>query len=275
VVNVTTGKIVGAEALMRWQRGDKLVSPADFIPLAEDTGLIIPMGEWALHEACRKVRSWLDADFGSPYVSVNISGSHFKHRELLPTVERALLGTRTPPGLLQLEITETVAMHGVEATQRTLARAREMGVRVAIDDFGTGYSSLAYLKRLPIDTLKIDRSFVNDIARDADDEAIVSAIIGLARSLGLSIVAEGVENDNQVGFLSMFGATLMQGYLFARPVPEDEFVRLMEANVASLGNPAWKCPERSRVMHLFDGGRRRSAPPVEAALGLSKGAGPL
>jgi len=274
IVSVNDGRIIGAEALMRWQRGDRLESPADFIPLAEDTGLIIPMGEWAIHEACRQASAWQNAQSDPFYVAVNISGNHFQQRNLIPTVQVALQESGLPASSLQIEITETVAMQTVEATRRTLARAREIGIRLAIDDFGTGYSSLAYLKRLPIDTLKIDRSFIKDIARQSDDEAIISAIIGLARSLGLSIVAEGVETDTQLAFLNMFGATLMQGYLFAKPLPAPDFWSLLQSNARTGGNASWKSPERSRVMHLFDASHRRTrAAPVDPAPTVTSAAG--
>ncbi len=259
IVNVRNGKMVGCEVLMRWQRGDTLVPPNHFIPIAEENGLIIPMGEWAIETASKQLGAWHAQGLDPIYVSVNMPGSHFQQPDLTKMIEKSLAGGGLRPEHLYIEITETVVMKAVERTMRSLGELREMGVRISIDDFGTGYSSLAYLKRLPINTLKIDRSFVKDIAVDSDDEVIVSAIIGLARSLNMSVVAEGVETEAQMSFLNMFGASLMQGYLFSRPCPAAEFEVMLRRNGTD-GHPAlWTCPEGgNRVIHLFEAAGRKS-----------------
>jgi diguanylate cyclase (GGDEF)-like protein len=227
IIDVSTGTISGAEVLMRWQRGDKMISPGDFIPLAEETGLIIPMGEWALEMACRQVKAWHDQGLPLIYVGVNVTSNHVQRRDLLQVVRRVLDSSGLAAQYLSIEITETGMMDFFEPTLKSLQELRDIGVRIAIDDFGTGYSSLSYLKRLPVSMLKIDRSFVTDVAEDADDEAIVSAISGLARSLSLSVVAEGVETSAQRSHLSKHGVNLMQGYYFSRPVPPAEFEKLL------------------------------------------------
>ncbi len=239
IVNVDTGKIGGSEVLMRWQRGDKLVSPGDFIPLAEQTGLVIPMGEWALEMACRQLKSWQDAGLDPFYVGVNVTSNHVQQRDLVSVVRKVLLASGLKPEYLALEITETGLMDFAESTMRVLQSLRDMGVRVAIDDFGTGYSSLSYLKRLPITTLKIDRAFVKDVADDADDEAIVSAISGLAKSLSLSVVAEGVETVEQRAHLRTAGVLLHQGYYYSRPVPAEKFEELLRATSGSGVREEW------------------------------------
>ncbi|MDH4191267.1 MAG: EAL domain-containing protein, partial [Betaproteobacteria bacterium] len=244
IVDTARGRIVGAEALMRWQRGERMVSPVEFIPLAEESGLIVPMGEWALRTACRQANEWNRSSGESLYVAVNISARQFRQRDLGDSVRAALEAVRLAPHCLQLEITESVVMESVDRTLRTLNSVRELGVRFAIDDFGTGYSSLAYLKRLPIDTLKIDRSFVKDIAVDPDDEAIVSAIAGLARSLNLGVVAEGVETDAQMTFLAGLGPPLMQGYLFSPPQPAPKFGQLLAEVNGAGGRASWCIGER-------------------------------
>lgn len=256
IVNVTNGKIVGAEVLMRWQRDGKLIPPSDFIPLAEETGLIIPMGEWAIQRACTQVKQWHDAGLDPIYVGVNLPGSHFQRRDLVRVVGDVLDETKLRPECLHIEITETVLMKAVDQILPIFNAMRELGVQFAIDDFGTGYSSLAYLKRLPIHTLKIDRSFIKDIAVDVDDEVIVSAIIGLARSLNLSVVAEGVETSAQMAFLNMFSSTLMQGFLFSKPLPAEKFEDMLRGASGEAFRNDWISPERNRVIHLFEGGRK-------------------
>ncbi|MFM9968778.1 MAG: putative bifunctional diguanylate cyclase/phosphodiesterase [Burkholderiales bacterium] len=259
IINVTTGKIVGTEVLMRWQRGDKLVPPGDFIPLAEDTGLIIPMGEWALAEACKRVQQWHAQGLDPIYVGVNLPGSHFQRRDLVQLVGDIIDKTGFDPRCLHIEITETVLMKAVDQILPIFNALRELGIHFAIDDFGTGYSSLAYLKRLPIHTLKIDRSFIKDIAVDSDDEVIVSAIIGLARSLNLSVVAEGVETAAQMAFLNMFSSTLMQGFLFSRPVPEQQFEELLRQTSGIDFRMDWLAQDKNKVIHLFNTDRKAPA----------------
>ena len=227
IVDISTGKIAGSEALMRWQRGDKLVSPAEFIPLAEETGLIIPMGEWALDTACRQLAEWNKAGLDDIYVGVNITSKHVQQRDLLKVIKQVLGSCGLPPDRLAIEITETGLMDFVDSTLRVLNSLRELGVRVAIDDFGTGYSSLSYLKRFPIDNVKIDRSFIKDIPHDEDDVAITQAVIAMAHSLGLKVIAEGVESEEHVTFLRDHGCEQAQGYLFGAPMSAEEFTDLV------------------------------------------------
>ena len=239
IVDISTGKIAGCEALMRWQRGDKLVSPAEFIPLAEETGLIIPMGEWALETACTQMAEWNKAGLDGIYVGVNITSKHVQQRDLLKVIKQVLAASHLPADRLVVEITETGLMDFIDSTLRTLTSLRELGVRIAIDDFGTGYSSLSYLKRLPISTLKIDRAFVKEVDHDVDDAAIVSAVSGIARSLSLSVVAEGVETVEQSAVLFEHGVKLMQGYYYSRPVPAVDFEKLLRATSGAACRADW------------------------------------
>jgi diguanylate cyclase (GGDEF)-like protein len=228
IIEVATGRIHGTEALLRWRHPDLgLVPPDDFIELAEMTGLITPMGPWILEEACGRTRAWQRGTRFYFSVAVNLSARQFLERDLVSQVKRALGNTGLEPRFLELEITESVAMQSAETTLRTLRELKALGVRVSIDDFGTGYSSLAYLKRFPIDTLKIDQSFVSDIGTDADDSAIASAVIAMAHGLGLRVVAEGVEREEQLDFLRRQRCDHYQGFLFSRPLAAEEFVALL------------------------------------------------
>ena len=238
IVNVDSGRMSGAEVLLRWQREDRLVPPAEFIPLAEQTGIIVSMGEWVLETACRQLAAWRRDGLKPICVGVNLAASHVQQRDVQRQVRDLLIAHGLAPEVLSLEITESLLMDFAEPTLRGLAGLRELGVRIAMDDFGTGYSSLSYLKRLPVTTLKIDRSFVVDVADDADGGAIVSAITGLARTLLLSVVAEGVETVAQRNALRAHGVTTMQGYLFSKPLPVAEFDKLLRDANAS--------PSRSR-----------------------------
>jgi predicted signal transduction protein with EAL and GGDEF domain len=226
-IDVTTGMVVGAEALMRWQRGAELVSPSDFIPAAEDSGLIVPITEWALAEACRQLAAWDRAGLRRIPVSVNISGHHLQRGNLIGPVKTALLAHQIPPGLLELEITETAMMRNLDVVLPQLQALKALGVALSIDDFGTLYSSQAYLKRLPIDTLKIDRSFIGELETSRDSAALVAAILAMGQGLRLSVVAEGVETQVQMRRLADQGCQLMQGFLFSRPISSDEFARLL------------------------------------------------
>ncbi|MFC5303373.1 EAL domain-containing protein [Azospira restricta] len=229
-MSLINGDLVGAEALLRWQHPARgTVSPAEFIPLAEDTGLIQPLGEWVIEAVCRQLRAWLDAGLRPPTVAANLSARQFRVEHLVDQVAQALRANRLDPALLELEVTEGALMHDVEAAVATLHRLKSVGVKLALDDFGTGYSSLAYLKRLPIDRLKIDQSFVRDIASDPDDAAICVAVIGLAHNLKLAVTAEGVENDGQLGYLRRHRCDEMQGYHFSRPLPADDFAQLLRS----------------------------------------------
>jgi len=229
---LATGALCACEALLRWQhpqRGE--VSPTEFVPLAEESGLIAPIGAWVLREACRQLQRWQAQGLDVRPVSVNLSARQFRHQELLSMVHAVLDETGVAPHLLELEITETTLMHNTGETLSILGQLHALGIRISVDDFGTGYSSLAYLKRFPVDMLKIDRSFVHDLCTDDDDAIIVSAIIGLARSLQLRVVAEGVETPEQVDFLKQRGCDEAQGFLFGVPLPAGRFGAL-------LGRPA-------------------------------------
>jgi diguanylate cyclase (GGDEF)-like protein/PAS domain S-box-containing protein len=221
-------QIVGAEALVRWRHEELgVIPPAEFIPLAEDTGLIAPLGEWVLRAALAQSRLWQDAGIALPQVSVNLSLRQFQQPDLVGLIDRVLREAGLAPGCLELELTESFIMHDTACAIATLRELKEMGVRIAIDDFGSGYSSLSYLKQLPIDVLKIDKSFVRDMTRDANDAAIVMAIITLAHSLNLKVVAEGVETEEQLRLLRLLRCDAMQGYLFSRPLPAEDFERLL------------------------------------------------
>jgi diguanylate cyclase (GGDEF)-like protein len=222
-VATASGKLIGFEALLRWRHPERgMVPPVTFIPLAEETGLIIDIGEWVLREACRQARAWFDRGLRSFVVGVNISAHQFGGSDLAALVSSVLAETGLDSGCLDLEITESVAMHDVERTIDTLRALKDIGVRLSIDDFGTGYSSLAYLKRFPVDRLKVDQSFVRHLATDTEGAAITKAIIALARSLGLEAIAEGVETEQQRAMLEAYGCHEIQGYLISHPVPPDE-----------------------------------------------------
>jgi diguanylate cyclase (GGDEF)-like protein/PAS domain S-box-containing protein len=222
-IEVASGRLVGVEALVRWQHPERgLVPPNSFIQIAEESDLIIKLGEWILQEACWQLSRWKDQGL-MLRVSVNLSARQLRSKNLLHQVEDTLIRHDLRPGELELEITESVAMDNPDATLRMLGQLRELGVELAIDDFGTGYSSLSHLKLMPLQRLKIDRSFVKDIESDPDDAAICAATISLAQNLGLSVVAEGVETDAQLAFLGNLGCECVQGYLFSKPLPAAEF----------------------------------------------------
>jgi len=227
-VRVDTGALIGMEALLRWlhpQRG--LLPPGAFITLAEDCGLILPIGQWVLDAACRQMRAWRDAGLQVPRCAVNLSARQLVTDTLVDDVARALADHRLVAEALEVEITESVLMADPERANRTLQALHGMGVHVSIDDFGTGYSSLAYLKRFPAQTVKIDRSFVSGLPQDRDDAAITQAVIAMAHSLGLEVVAEGVETQAQLDFLLRLGCDQAQGYLISRPVPADQLQRML------------------------------------------------
>ncbi len=220
-----SGRAVGAEALLRWEHPQQgLLLPVTFIELAEKTGLIIPIGEWVLNEACRQMAIWYAQGYKDWRIAVNLSALQFCHAGLVKSVAAALASHQLPANSLTLEITETTAMSDADASMTVLQQLSDMGVDLSIDDFGTGYSSLMYLKRLPANELKIDRGFVRDLEHDSDDAAIVSAIVALGQALGLRIVAEGVETDVQQSFLTRLGCNSLQGYLLGHPLPADGFM---------------------------------------------------
>ena len=222
------GDVIGMEALLRWQPpGEELLPPAEFIPLAEETGLIVPIGEWVLRTACAQNKAWQDAGLPCFRMAVNLSGRQFKQQDVAAVVARALADTGLSSAWLELEITESVIMDEPEQSAATLRQLSAMGITLAIDDFGTGYSSLNYLKRFPIDTLKIDQSFVADITTDPDDAAIASAVIALAHSMQMRVIAEGVETAEQLQFLRSHNCDFMQGYHYSRPAPADAIALLL------------------------------------------------
>jgi len=228
ILSLITGEIVGFEALLRWQHPQRgLVSPEEFISVAEETGLIVPIGEWALRTACVQNKTWQEADLPPLYVAVNLSGRQFKQQDLIERIIGILTDTGLDSRWLELELTESIIMEDAETTIKTLRELEGLGVQLSIDDFGTGYSSLSYLKRFPIDTLKIDRSFVSDITTDPDDAAIITTIITLAHSLKLEVIAEGVETREQLDFLRSQQCDKVQGYLFSQPVPAKMFEKLL------------------------------------------------
>lgn len=227
-IDLQSGTIIGAEALVRWQHPDLgLVYPAEFISMAEETGLIVPLGEWVLRSACAQNRTWQKMGLPSLVVAVNLSARQFQQQELVETVSRILKETGLAASSLELEITESVAMQNPDYTNVLLRSLKDMGAQIALDDFGTGYSSLSYLKRFPIDTLKIDQSFVRDLSSDPNDAAIANAVIVLAHSLKLRVIAEGVETRDQEAFLRFHHCDTCQGYLFGSPVPAVQFEALL------------------------------------------------
>jgi EAL domain-containing protein (putative c-di-GMP-specific phosphodiesterase class I) len=218
-VDLRDGRIHGVEALLRWnhpQRG--MVLPAEFIPALEDSGLILPVGEWVLGEAARQIGAWQRAGFAAVPVAVNLSAKQFRRRDLDALIRTALSDTRVPPGMIELEITESCLMDEPEEAVRLLAGLREAGLKISVDDFGTGYSSLSYLTRLPLTALKIDRGFVRDVATKTESASIVRAVIDMAHNLGFTVIAEGVETEEQVAFLRRHGCDLGQGFLFDEPM---------------------------------------------------------
>jgi diguanylate cyclase (GGDEF)-like protein/PAS domain S-box-containing protein len=228
-VHMPSGRIVGAEALLRWEHPDMgLVMPDRFLPLLEESGLILPVGEWILDTACRQAARWRAAGLQLERLAVNLAGIQIERYGLEDVIQRLLEETGLEPSVLEIEITENLFMQDPERVVQVLDRLRALGVQIAIDDFGTGYSSLAYLKRLPIDKLKIDRSFIRDIPGDTDDEAITRAIIGLARTLRLNVIAEGVENQAMVEFLTKEGCDLAQGFRYGAPMDAATFATLLD-----------------------------------------------
>lgn len=223
-IHCADGSVSGMEALIRWRHATLgLVSPAKFIPLAEETGLIVPIGIWVLRTACAQTKTWIDAGMRPLRVAINLSARQFKHADLIESIQTVLEETGLSPEYLEVELTESLAMEDVKQTIVTLSALNALGVSIAIDDFGTGYSSLSYLKRFPIDFLKIDRSFVHDIGSSGDSAVIAKTIIAMAHNLQLEVVGEGVETAEQLDFLRRHECEEVQGYFFSRPLPAEEF----------------------------------------------------
>ena len=228
-IELASGHVIGAEALLRWthpELGD--VSPAEFIPVAEESGLIVPIGEWVINEACRQAVAWQVPGRPPLSVAVNISAVQFARGNLEDTVRRAVAASGLAPQLLELELTESILIRNVDTVLATVSRLKRLGVTLSIDDFGTGYSSLTYLKRFAVDKLKIDQSFIRDLAGDADSAAIVRAIVQMAQSLNLKTVAEGIEDNGVLVHLRAIGCDQGQGYGIARPMPAVAFLEFLE-----------------------------------------------
>ncbi|MBO9541221.1 EAL domain-containing protein [bacterium] len=229
-VCLESGRIFGAEALIRWHHPQLgMISPAKFIPLAEECGLIVPITEWVMRAACLQQRCWAQEGLGDVRMSVNLSGRHFKRQNLAELVKRVLAETSIPPTCLDLELTESILMDNVEASAEVMQELSRIGILFSVDDFGTGYSSLSYLQRFPLHTLKVDQSFVRGITSGEDGAPITSAIIAMAHSLGMKVIAEGVETRAQLDFLRERRCDGYQGYYFSRPVPAEEFGALLRA----------------------------------------------
>ena len=234
-LDLKTGRILGAEALIRWfQPRSGWVHPADFIPVAEDSGLIVPLTQWVLRHACEQAQAWRAMGLAPLRISVNISAIDFRQREFVDNLAAILKQTGLPPNQLELEITESVLMQNVDDTVDILNRIKAMGVRLALDDFGTGYSSLSYLRRFPIDVLKIDQSFVRGLHENSQDAQLISAIIGMGKSLELNIIAEGVETVEQLNFLRAQDCEEGQGFLFSKAVPAKDFAQLLQVGSPTL-----------------------------------------
>ena len=237
-VDIASGQITGVEALLRWVHPEfGMVSPLQFISLAEETGLIVPIGRWVLKEACAQNMAWQRRGLRPVSMAVNLSPRQFADEHLLQDIDEALAGSGMSPVLLQLEVTESMVMRNVSRAVRVLDAIRDRGIRVAIDDFGTGYSSMSLMKQLPIDTIKIDRSFVRDLPDDSEDRAIAQAIIGMGKALGMTVIAEGVETAEQEAFLRSHGCDEIQGFLFSRPLPSRQLADLLRATPPLLLSP--------------------------------------
>jgi EAL domain-containing protein (putative c-di-GMP-specific phosphodiesterase class I)/CheY-like chemotaxis protein len=251
-VSLDTGAMTGFEALLRWRQGDKLVSPAEFIPILEETHLIVPVGEWVLRSACEQILRWQEQGIAARPVAVNLSARQFQRRDLAAVVGQILRETGVAPDLIELELTETLLMSDAQEAVQTLRMLKSLGVRLAIDDFGTGYSSLAYLRRFPLDSLKIDRAFIRDVASQADDAVIAQTIISLAHGLKLKVVAEGVETEAQLDLLSDRGCDEIQGYYFARPQPAEDCTRALMEDRRLQRTQSEVAPDRPTLLLVDD-----------------------
>jgi EAL domain-containing protein (putative c-di-GMP-specific phosphodiesterase class I)/FixJ family two-component response regulator len=249
-VDLTSGLIIGAEALLRWQSCDYgSIPPQDFIPLLEENGLINAVGEWVLREACRRNQQWQNEGLPPLRIAVNLSARQFRDNDIRTMVRRVLEESGLEPQWLELELTESIVLLNADNVIRTMHDLNTDGISFALDDFGTGYSSLSYLQRLPVARIKIDRSFVTHITSNPSDAAIVRAVVGMAHSLGLSVIAEGVETEGQLGFLRGVSCEEIQGYFFSRPLPADEFALLLREGRSI---PPEKIDKPEQVLLLVD-----------------------
>jgi EAL domain-containing protein (putative c-di-GMP-specific phosphodiesterase class I) len=227
-MDIVSGRIIGAEALVYWQDSvEGLIPPTRFIPIAEENSLIVEIGDWVLREACKQGRQWLDSGLPPITLAVNVSSHQFRRHDINAFVVAVLAETGFPAGLLELEITETGLMENRENATDVFTKLRARGITLAIDDFGTGYSSLAYLKRFPIDVLKIDKSFIEDIPHNKDDMQIAATIVAMGHTLGFKVLAEGVETPQQLAFLLKNGCDTYQGFIKSHPVQAEEFAKLL------------------------------------------------
>ncbi len=251
-LDLNVGKLIGVEALLRWKHAEQgMIPPDKFIPVAEETGLIVPIGAWVLQEVCRQLKAWNSTGLGHLTAAVNVSPHQFARYDFVDTVLEALKVANVPADRLELEITESLLMKNVDATGAALNRLRSAGITLSIDDFGTGYSSLGYLRRLPVSALKIDRSFVKDLARHEDAAAICAAIIAMARELRLTVIAEGVENRDQLTFLQSLSCEQAQGFLIGKPMPAGELEGLLRMPVAPAWSPAASVAQKPPGERLF------------------------
>lgn len=231
IVDIASGKIVSAEALLRWQNSELgMVSPAEFIPVAESTGLIIPIGKWVLNRVCKQLKTWHDAGIPALTIAVNLSVIEFNQPDFIHKIVNFIETNSLTPHCLELELTESMIMQDFNSAITTMNKLRTLGVKIAIDDFGTGYSSLIYLKKLPINTLKIDRYFIHNVANDYQKSAITKGLIQMGHNLNLQIIAEGVETEAELSFLRQNNCDSMQGFLFSRPLPVAEFEKFLLTN---------------------------------------------
>ncbi|MEA5622322.1 EAL domain-containing response regulator [Nostoc sp. UHCC 0251] len=231
IVDIASGKIVAAESLLRWQSPEVgLIYPTEFIPLAESTGLIVPIGKWVLKKVCQQIRTWRDIGIYPLIIAVNLSVIEFNQPDFIQKLVNFIDVNDLEPHYLEIELTESMIMQDVNSAIATMSKLQSLGVKIAIDDFGTGYSSLIYLKNLPINTLKIDRYFIHNVANDLQKSAITKALIQMAHNLNLDVVAEGVETEAELGFLRQHNCNSMQGFLFSRPLPAAEFENFLLTN---------------------------------------------
>ena len=234
-IDARTGKIVGAEALLRWYNTELgWVPSAEFIPIAEESGMIVTIGQWVLKEACQQIKQWHEVGFKHVKMSVNLSGQQFRTGDLVREIAKVLLETGLAPQTLDLEITESVLMDNMERSALRLKVLKAMGITISIDDFGTGYSSLSYLRRFPIDTLKIDKSFINNICLNAEDATIVKAIIAMAKELKIKTIAEGVETKEQAKYLITQDIDELQGFYYAKPMNSSDFTSRLKLDTAKI-----------------------------------------